>query len=136
VRVFGDTNFWLAVLLHRGFCRKLWRHTRRDHRFVVCPEVLAELREKLGGKFALAPRPAEAPAALVARWCDVAASPVNVERVRRDPDDDAIAHAAWIAACEVVITGDRDLLVSETWRGVRFLTPRAWADEVSAGRPF
>ena len=44
-------------------------------------------------------------------------------RVCRDPKDDMVLEAALAGGAEVIVTGDRDLLVPHPWRGVAILTP-------------
>ena len=45
------------------------------------------------------------------------------ERVFRDPNDDVIVATAIAAACDAVVTLDRDLLDLVDHRGVRFIKP-------------
>ena len=44
-----------------------------------------------------------------------------IEGVSRDPDDDEILSCAFSAGCDVIVTGDLDLLVLEKYRGVKII---------------
>ena len=48
----------------------------------------------------------------------------------RDPADDIYLELALAAGADVIVSGDRDLLVLDPWRDVRILAPAdflAWA---------
>ena len=51
MRVLLDTNVWLAILTTDGFCREIWRRSRRDCQFYGSRGLLDELEEKLRSKF-------------------------------------------------------------------------------------
>jgi putative PIN family toxin of toxin-antitoxin system len=50
------------------------------------------------------------------------------EHVCRDPDDDVIIASAIGGACDLIISGDRDLLDLKGHAGIRFLSPREFMD--------
>lgn len=49
--------------------------------------------------------------------------------VSADPDDDKFLACASAAEVSVIVSGDRDLLDQDGWRGVRVLRPRQFSDE-------
>lgn len=50
--------------------------------------------------------------------------------VCRDPDDDRVLEAAVAGEADVIVTGDRDLLVLDPFRGIRIVTPRGFLEMV------
>ena len=60
-----------------------------------------------------------------------------VERVRecRDPGDDKYLELALAASADFIVSGDRDLLVLDPWRGVRILSPAAFVALWDASPP-
>jgi predicted nucleic acid-binding protein len=48
--------------------------------------------------------------------------------VCRDPDDDQIIGAALAGNAEYVVTGDKDLLVLQTFQGINIISPRDFLD--------
>ena len=46
----------------------------------------------------------------------------------RDPDDDKFLACAEAGAADVVVSGDRDLLVLEQWKGIPIMTPRTFVE--------
>jgi len=60
--------------------------------------------------------------------------PLRVElsgnlRACRDPNDDMILECAVVSGAQVIITGDKDLLVLSPYRGTRILTPVEFLQE-------
>jgi uncharacterized protein len=64
-----------------------------------------------------------------AEWVPITAHVVAC----RDPSDDAILALAVSGRADVIVTGDRDLLVLDPFQGVRILTPRAFLDLTARG---
>ena len=46
-----------------------------------------------------------------------------------DPDDDKFLELAIAGDAEIIVSGDKDLLVLDPFRGVRIVRPRAFVDE-------
>ena len=46
--------------------------------------------------------------------------------VCRDRDDDVVLAMALAGACAAIVSGDQDLLVLDSFRGIRVLTPSAF----------
>jgi predicted nucleic acid-binding protein len=44
-------------------------------------------------------------------------------RVCRDPNDDMILECAVVAGAQVIVSGDKDLLSMDSYRGIRIVTP-------------
>jgi uncharacterized protein len=124
VRVFFDTNVIVSALVARGLCADLLRLVLADHELIVGEVVIAETRkvvsEKLGAsaelvqelerllrEHTLVPRPAEA--------CEVMVG---------DPDDAWVLASAIAGEADVLVTGDRDLLVIAEAAPIPIWTPR------------
>ena len=110
MRVFVDTNVWIAGLISRGTCSDLLEHLIVQHTILVSEGVVGEIERVLSEKFEYSgDRIRE-----VLDWIDdVAASvetPADPPRLTDDRDDDFVLQAALDAGAEVVVTGDADLL--------------------------
>jgi len=132
VNLLLDTNVLVASLLARGVCAELVEHCVREHRVVTSEPLLDEMSDVLARKFRQ--RAADVRAArrlFESRFTMVTPSPIEPS-VCRDPDDDVVLGTAVAGACAAVVTGDKDLLVLDPFRGMRILAPSAfWQWEAS-----
>lgn len=97
---------------HAGVLDEVWRSVRGK---LGLPDPIARSIETLLRAFHVEPTPKEA-----------AAVPIG------DPSDRAILVSALKAGAQILITGDRDLLVvAKRVSGVRILDPRTFWQEVS-----
>jgi putative PIN family toxin of toxin-antitoxin system len=118
-----DTNVLVAAFITHGVCNELLEYCALNHEVILSPFILAELEEKLVGKFGYSAREA----ADVARLLKSRFAVVTPDRLEqpmcRDPDDDNILATALAGHCECVVTGDKDLLVLRDVNGIRIVTP-------------
>lgn len=85
--------------------------------------ILDELAEKLVSKAGMEPEEATRTRMEVAEDCRVIAVAALAEPVCRDPDDDAILATALAARADLLVTGDKDLLVLGSYEGIPIVTP-------------
>jgi uncharacterized protein len=132
VRILLDSNVWLAILTTDGQCRRTWRAVRRQSQVHASPDILAEIEQKLAGKFGFSLRHAH----LLTHFVRRQTLPVEVTgtppQVCRDADDDRILAATIAARCEYLVTGDNALLVLKQFNRVAIVTPSEFAKLASA----
>jgi putative PIN family toxin of toxin-antitoxin system len=130
MRIVLDTNVLIAAFVSRGTCHELLEHCAIRHRVVLSPFLIAEFRTALVRKFRFPASEADEAAGLLeSRFENVTPPPLR-ESVCRDPDDDHVIAAAVTAACECIVTGDRDLPDLRAVSGVRIVSPSEfWAFE-------
>jgi putative PIN family toxin of toxin-antitoxin system len=124
MRLVLDTNVVVAALLWSGPPQQLLASARerRVELFTSTP-LLAELTDVLARpKFA--PKIAASQLSvdeLVDRYAALATvvRPATIPRVASDPDDDVVIATALAAKAEFVVTGDRSLLATREYQGVR-----------------
>jgi putative PIN family toxin of toxin-antitoxin system len=123
VRIVLDTNVLIAALIARGFCHELFEYCIQRHTLVASDFIFEELREKLVGKFKYNSELADEAVTLLRSKMEVV-TPARLDApVCRDPDDDNILATAVTGNCEVIITGDKDLLVLKRFGNVEILSP-------------
>lgn len=49
--------------------------------------------------------------------------PEEILAIYRDPDDDIVLATALTAAADMIVTGDKDLLVLQNYEGIAIVTP-------------
>lgn len=127
MRVFLDTNVLVSAFTARGLCADLFRLLLSEHELATGEVNLTELRRVPARHFhasdaqltnveaqlrdqVIVPRPA-APSTL----------PI------RDPDDGWVLASAIAGEADLLVTGDKDLLVVRSEAPLEILTPReAW----------
>jgi putative PIN family toxin of toxin-antitoxin system len=52
--------------------------------------------------------------------------------VCRDPKDNPVLECAWAGRADAIVTGDKDLLLLNPFRGIPILTPRQFLEKLSS----
>jgi len=129
VNVVLDTNVLIAAVLSNGKCADVVRHCMAKNILTTSLPLMDELREKLEKKFKL-PGVAERTVNALQRDCRVVEPAPLPIPVCRDPDDDVVLATAVAGSCDLIVTGDRDLLVLKSYQGIEIVTPgEFWARE-------
>lgn len=123
MRLVLDTN----VLLAPGLCRELVRKHLHAHEVGCSPALLEQFVRTLRSKFGFEPADVPLFAAYRQRATLVDAPPLPAP-VCRDPDDNLVIATALAVHADVIITGDRDLLVLGPHQGIRILSPRQFLE--------
>jgi putative PIN family toxin of toxin-antitoxin system len=126
VKLLLDTNVLVAALVARGACADLLEHCVREHVVVTAQPLLDELHDVLTRKFKQRESDARSAVRLFRETFTLVVPEPLEPPVCRDRDDDVVLGTALAAACEAVITGDRDLLVLDPFRDIRVLAPSAF----------
>jgi uncharacterized protein len=127
VRIVVDTNVIIAGLVAEGICRDIVKRRLPACELFTSRVLLDELAAKLREKFGLDPN--ELP--LLKIYGDEAAvikPPKLSKPVCRDVDDDEVLATALAAKAEIILTGDKDLLMLKEFQGVKILSPRQFAE--------
>jgi putative PIN family toxin of toxin-antitoxin system len=135
-RVVLDTNVLISAALSglgKPFAALVW--VRRNATLVASAPLVTEVSTRLARpRLAAFVDPAEA-----AEFVDALADQAEMVeipgtlRACRDPDDDMVLETAMSGRANCVVTGDKDLLVLDPFRGIRILTPAAFLEAVQAG---
>ena len=125
MRVVLDTSVLFAAFrLESGFCTDLFRQCVLRHELITSEYILDELRRHLIGKAKIDQmKAADVIESLRSFTAVVIPVPLQTD-VCRDPEDVPILGTAIAASANVLVTGDKDLLVLNPFRGVAILSPR------------
>jgi putative PIN family toxin of toxin-antitoxin system len=121
-----DTNVLIAAIITEGICSKLLHRARAgEFTLISCPFILKELQRILSKKFRLS----NEDIASTIEPIDEAISQVieyslKITDICRDADDDNIIACAAAAKADYLVTGDADLLVVQSYRDIKIITPR------------
>lgn len=130
MRLVVDTNVFISGVFFSGpphEILKAWRDGVVE--LVLSPEILEEYQavgEELSNEF---------PGVELGPWLELAAlaaivapSPSFQEPVCADPDDDKFLACALAAGTRLVTSGDKALLATSGFMGIKVLTPRQFVD--------
>ena len=124
MRALLDSSVLVAAFISRaGTCASLLEDILNDHEWVTSNFILEELSRKLRDKF----KYPEGEIAEIREAAMIAAEFVTPEEIPgdacREPNDLPILGTALAGRAEVIITGDKDLLALQTFRGIPVLRP-------------
>ncbi len=127
MRFFLDSNVIVSGIVFAGTERRILLATfGTDHAFVISQDVQREVRKVMRQKFPRLREESEEVMALLRAQT----LPRRTYEGRsqgfaelRDPDDAHILAAAIVSRCDVVVTGDKDLLVLREVEGVKIIRP-------------
>jgi putative PIN family toxin of toxin-antitoxin system len=126
-----DTNVWVSALQFGGKGATPMRVVEKALRWetlATAVEINAEIRRILVEKFQWLSDDAES---LIARYFKRATHVTLSGQIHvcRDPNDDMILECAVLAGAQFIISGDKDLLVMESYREIRIVTPAEFLAE-------
>jgi uncharacterized protein len=127
-----DTNVWISGLQfakHYGTPTQALEKAMSQDVIATCPEIEEEIHRVLTEKFSWeSGRVRAALKAVLVRTVRVQLR--GTVKVCRDPKDDMFLECALRAKADLLIAGDKDLLVLGSYKGTRILTPAAYINHV------
>ena len=130
MRVFLDTNVLAAAFTTRGLCADVVRYVLTEHQLITGDVILDELHDVLANRFKL-PGSTTKDILDLLRSQEVVAKPKKAASTPiRDPDDAWVLASATEGRCDVLVTGDRDLLDIADAAPLPILSPRGFWDFV------
>lgn len=128
-----DTNVYLSYFVFGGRVTEVVEHCLIENQTFVSPFLREELLEKVSHKFRFTAERMQAVEQLLLKQTTLV-SPTNpLPTACRDPDDNHILQLAEFVGAEYLLTGDRDLLVLNTFVGTRIVSPKMAFDEFRLG---
>ena len=126
MRVFLDTNVLAAAFTTRGLCADVVRYVLAEHQLITGDVILNELHDVLTTRFKL-PGSTTKDILVLLRSQEVVAKPKEPASTPiRDPDDAWVLASATEGRCDVLVTGDRDLLDIADAAPLQILSPRGF----------
>jgi len=123
VRLVLDTNVLFAAYIARGTCAALYEQILAMETLITSEPILSELEQALLVKARVPQAEAAAARHQVRSNAEVVQPAILPARVCRDADDDAILGTAVAANADLLVSGDKDLLVLRQYHGIPVITP-------------
>lgn len=134
MRVVLDSNVLIAAVATRGLCEAIVELCLEQHELVLGEQIFAEVEEKLTRKLKV-PREIVRDYIRLLRGTAKVVQPAKVARSAcRDPKDLAVLGLLAPGCVDVLVSGDKDLLVLREFLGARILSPREFWEVVGSGR--
>ena len=114
----------LLLLLPHGICEAVMQLCLEKHQLIFCVEIFEEIREKLAVKIKV-PNHIIKDYLELLRVNSLMLKSLKVEKdICKDPDDLKIFGLAESANADIIITGDKDILVKKKYKKTLILSPR------------
>jgi uncharacterized protein len=132
MKVFLDTNVLASAAATRGLCADVLRQVFSSHQLFISAQVLNELNRVLHLKFGVDQDLIDDFIWLL-QENTVLAQPTRLPNIElRDKDDLPILGAAIAAGVQVLVTGDKELLILGHIEDLEILSPRQFWEKLKA----
>lgn len=123
MRVVLDTNVLFAAYISRGTCAALYEQILATETLITSEPILSEFEQALLVKARVPPADAATARHQAQSNAEVVRAATLPEPVSRDPDDDVILGTAVAAGADLIVSGDKDLVVVRQYHGIPIITP-------------
>jgi putative PIN family toxin of toxin-antitoxin system len=131
-----DTNVWISAVHFvnpLGSAARALEKAKSQDIFATCLEIEAEIFRILTEKFSWPPDRAKA------TLTKFLGNAIRVQitgtlKACRDPNDDMFLECAALAKADLLVAGDKDLLILGSYLGTRIVTPAEYVDAPPAPR--
>jgi putative PIN family toxin of toxin-antitoxin system len=124
LRVYLDTNVIVSAFATRGLSSEVFKIVLAEHQLVLSTIVLEDVQKVLTEKIKLPPSQIKEITDFLKNFEVISDFEINESLRLRDSDDIPILSAALSGQVEILVTGDKDLLVVNERYGLRIVTPR------------
>lgn len=126
MKILFDTNVLVSALLSAGGqCSEIVDHAIHEHELYTTIFILDEFKKVFTkDDFRSLKGPADEFLRFARRFYVIGKAAASFEAICRDPNDDQVLADAVLNGIDVLITGDKDLLILKTHENVRILNPQ------------
>ena len=124
VRVVLDTNIWISALNFGGKPAQILKLAIIKQIRLYCSQTLfAELIGVLRKKFDYSDGKIKEVEALFKKRVKFREPRINLNVIKTDPSDNRVLECAFETEADFIVSGDKDLLNLESFRGIRIVNP-------------
>lgn len=124
MKVVLDTNVIISAFATRGLSKDIFELCLQEHKIILSNYILDEIFTNLQNKIKLPNKEINDIIKFLKNEVQLVIPVELPDDICRDKKDIPIIGTALAGKAEVIITGDRDLLVLNTFRKIMFLSPR------------
>lgn len=123
MRALFDTNVLIAAFITGGNCHEVIEDTVGEHELYYTDFIINEFGRVLRKNFCFSDASIDAFVRFIKKYFVEGESAKMVEKVCRHTDDDQLLADAAANDIDVIITGDKDLLVLKIYKGINIISP-------------
>jgi putative PIN family toxin of toxin-antitoxin system len=124
-----DSSVWVSALKFGGIPLQALDLARGRFRIALNQPILVEIHATLARKFQWTVAEIDEAFAVYAVGTVIVQTSGRLQGICRDPKDDMVLECAVIAGADLIVTGDKDLLIVGNYQGIRILTSRQFLDK-------
>lgn len=123
-----DATVWISAIHFAGTPRKVVELVTQAHTLAISDRISQEVIRTITGKFCYTLAEAQE------LWVGLTSEAIRVtisgavQGVCRDPNDDHVLECAQFARADLLVSGDRDLLVLRSFRRTRIINSREFLE--------
>ena len=129
MRVVVDANIAIAAAASRGLCEAVMELCLEHHEIILGEAILHDIREKLIKKIKVPVSTTDAYLKMLRCHSELHEPEAVAAGICRDSDDNAVLGLVPPSGAEVIISGDKDLLVIGSYKGAKILSPRQFWEQ-------
>ena len=134
MRVVLDTNVIIAAFATRGLCFELFELCLDGHEVIISEQMLLELKRNLAVKIRLPENVVRDIVGYLRDSFEVVEPELLDKPLCRDSSDDMVIGTALKGKAGFIITGDDDLLVLKSYKGINSVCPRGFWNFLKQGK--
>jgi putative PIN family toxin of toxin-antitoxin system len=128
VRILFDTNVLVSAFTSPGLCHQAYERALARADIVTSRRLLDELHGALVEKMKIDASLADEILAELANELETIEPMPLSKSICRDEDDDWVLATALAGRGEIIVSGDKDLLVLKQFQGIKIFSPRQFVE--------
>lgn len=126
MKILLDTNVLLAAFMHNGQCYEVFLSVKDCHDVYYTAFLIKELKKILSQKFHYTDTAIRDVLSVIERFLNKGESANEVDKICRDSNDDQLLADAFVNGIDIIITGDKDLLHLNHYKGIKIVSPSSY----------
>jgi uncharacterized protein len=123
MKIVIDSNVIVAAFATRGLCDELLELCLAEHSMFICDEIILEVNKALVKKIKVPAKIVKETMLYLNTHFQKVEPCIIDKKLCRDERDLMVLGTAEKASAEVILTGDKDLLVLKEYKNIKILTP-------------
>lgn len=123
MKILIDTNVLIAAIITPGVCFEALEYCLKDHEVFASQFIVTEFKRILKRKLGYTDNEVNDATRLIFKKINMVEPVPACTAVIKDHDDLHVLGAAVAAACDLIVTGDKELLGLKRYQGIAIIPP-------------